>query len=357
MTPRTVLVTGSGGLIGSEAARWCVSQGYRVEGVDNDMRQHFFGRGASTAATVELLRQELGSSYSHNPIDIRDRPALASLVAGLGRNLSAIIHTAAQPSHDWAATDPHMDFEINAGGTLNLLELARTHCPESPFVFTSTNKVYGDSPNTFELIEYPTRFDLPEHHRFYEGVDESQSIDQSMHSVFGASKVAADVMVQEYGRYFGLPTVCFRGGCLTGASHAGAEQHGFLSYLMRCAMTGRPYSVYGYSGKQVRDNIHGRDLIAMFAAFIASPKSGAVYNAGGSRFSNCSVIEAIRICESIVGRPMQVTHVDQARAGDHKWWVSDVRKFSNDYPSWKFTWSLQDILESIYRDNAARWCE
>jgi CDP-paratose 2-epimerase len=352
---KTTLITGSGGLVGSEAAYWFAEKGDVIVGIENDMRRRFFGPEASTRWNVEALAARLGSRYVHCELDIRDRVGLEAVFRAHGPRLRAVIHTAAQPSHDWAATNPAIDFDINATGTLTMLELARRFCPEAPFVFTSTNKVYGDTPNGLEFIEEKTRLELPAGHRYHDGIDEQMSLDQCTHSIFGVSKVAADVMAQEYGRYFGMPTVCFRGGCLTGAGHSGAEQHGFLSYVMMCTMTGHPYRIYGYGGKQVRDNIHGHDLVRMFDAFIETPRAGEVYNAGGSRFSHCSVIEAIRHCEDISGRRLQVTYLDEARTGDHKWWISDVRKFQSHYPSWHFTWPLGDILQSMYTDNQSRW--
>src|SRR5450432_3095326 len=284
------------------------------------MRKQFFGEEASTAKTRdELLARVL--NYEHHEIDIRDAAAVNELFQKHGRGLAAIVHTAAQPSHDWAARDPQMDFTVNANGTLNLLEAARNFCPETPFVFTSTNKVYGDTPNQLPLRELPLRWEIEPGH------SESMSIDQTKHSLFGASKLAADVLVQEYGRYFGMPTVCFRGGCLTGPAHAGAELHGFLSYLMICTVTGKPYRVFGYNGKQVRDNIHSADLVDAFAAFIRAPRVAEVYNIGGSRHSNCSMLEAINLCEEISGRRLTWKYEEANRIGDHIWWISDVRKF------------------------------
>jgi CDP-paratose 2-epimerase len=265
------------------------------------------------------------------------------------------VHAAAQPSHDWAASEPATDFTINANGTLNLLEATRRHRPEATFVFTSTNKVYGDRPNDLPLVELTSRLELAADHPYHEGIDTSMSIDESLHSLFGASKVAADVLVQEYGRYFEMPTVCFRGGCLTGPNHAGAQLHGFLSYLMRCTVAGQPYTVYGYGGKQVRDNIHSADLVAAFAAFHASPRTAAVYNIGGGRASNCSMLEAIDLCQAIAGRELDWTLHDAPRVGDHRWWISDLSPFERDYPGWRLTYGVEEILREIYERNVDVW--
>lgn len=286
--------------------------------------------------------------YRHADLDIRDGGRVEELFRTYTGQIDAVIHTAAQPSHDWAARDPMMDFSVNAVGTLNLLESARKHCPEAPFIFTSTNKVYGDTPNRLPLVEGEKRWEIPDGHRYSLGIDESMSIDQTKHSVFGASKVAADVMVQEYGRYFGMPTVCFRGGCLTGPAHAGAELHGFLSYLMKCTVSGNKYRVFGYSGKQVRDNIHSADLVSAFMEFYRNPRSGVVYNMGGSRHSHCSMLEAIELCEEISGNKLNYEYVEDNRIGDHIWWVSDVRRFQSDYPNWAYRYGLREILEEIH---------
>ena len=269
---KTIIVTGSAGLIGSETVKHFAKDGYRVVGIDNDMRSRFFGAEASTRSTRDQLVQTI-ADYEHNEIDIRDAGAVNALFQQHRQGIAAVVHTAAQPSHDWAARDPQLDFAVNANGTLNLLEAARECCPEAPFVFTSTNKVYGDTPNRLPLRELPMRWEIEEGHEYEPGISETMSIDHTKHSLFGASKAAADILVQEYGRYFGMPTACFRGGCLTGPAHAGTELHGFLSYLMKCTVTGRPYRVFGYNGKQVRDNIHSFDLVETFAAFIDAPKS------------------------------------------------------------------------------------
>src|SRR5438477_841155 len=298
-----IVVTGSAGLIGSETVRRFAKDGARVVGIDNDMRAQFFGSEASTKKTRDdLLKTVRG--YEHHNIDIRDAVAVMNLFEQESGRIDAIVHTASQPSHDWAARDPQMDFTINANGTLNLLEAARNFCPEAPFIFTSTNKVYGDTPNRLPLRELEKRWEIEPGHQYEPGIPETMSIDATKHSLFGASKVAADILVQEYGRYFGIPTACFRGGCLTGPAHAGAELHGFLAYLMKCCVIGRPYRVFGYKGKQVRDNIHSFDLVETFAAFIDKPRVAEVYNMGGGRFCNCSMLEAISLCEEISGRKL-----------------------------------------------------
>ncbi len=342
------IVTGSAGLIGAETVRRFTAEGYAVAGIDNDLRAYFFGEEASTRWAVDRLR-ETCPAYRHFEADIRDLAALEKIFAEFAGEIAVIIHTAAQPSHDWAAREPLTDFGVNAMGTLNLLELTRKHAPEATFAFTSTNKVYGDAPNALPLVERETRWELDPGHPWAEhGIDETMSIDQCKHSVFGASKVAADVMVQEYGRYFGMKTAVFRGGCLTGPGHAGAELHGFLSYLMKCAMTGREYRIFGYGGKQVRDNIHSHDLVSCFLEVARAPRAGEVYNIGGSRHSNCSMQEAIAKCEFITGKRMNTVYVDENRSGDHIWWIGDVRKFQAHYPDWRFTYNIDDILREIY---------
>lgn len=349
------IVTGAAGLIGSEAARHFANKGMKVIGIDNDMRARFFGQDASTHWQRERLQNELGDSFEHVDGDIRDDTLIDNIFKDLGEDISLVIHSAAQPSHDWAAKDPKVDFSVNAVGTLNLLEATRHFAPEASFIFTSTNKVYGDSPNHLELVEKETRWELVENHKYSNGITEDFSIDHSTHSVFGASKVAADVMVQEYGRYFGLKTAAFRGGCLTGPNHSGTQLHGFLAYLMKCTVTGDPYTVFGYKGKQVRDNIHSEDLISAFDHFFQNPRSGEVYNIGGSRFSHCSMIEAIKICEEIAGRPLNHSYSDTNRIGDHMWWVSDVSKFESHYPEWSLKKNITDICTEIFEHNVERW--
>ena len=327
----TVVVTGAAGLIGSESVKRFALEGFKVVGIDNDLRQWFFGKEASTLANRQKLIATV-PGYQHHDFDIRDRQAVENLFRRLGKDIALIIHTAAQPSHDWAARDPHADFSVNATATLNLLEATRQFCPEAVFIFTSTNKVYGDTPNRLPLVELEKRWEIKAGHEYEPGISETMSIDQTKHSLFGASKVAADVLVQEYGNYFGMKTACFRGGCLTGPAHAGTELHGFLAYLMRCTVDGTPYRVFGYKGKQVRDNIHSHDLVEAFWQFFQKPRVGEVYNIGGSRHSNCSMLEAIDLCEQISGRKLKWTYVEDNRIGDHIWWISDVRKFQSHYP-------------------------
>jgi CDP-paratose 2-epimerase len=345
---RTIIVTGSAGLIGSETVKRFAEEGARVVGIDNDMRARFFGAEASTKKTRDNLIANV-RGYDHHDLDIRDASAVAELFKRYHGKIDAIVHTASQPSHDWAARDPQTDFTVNANGTLNLLEAARIFSPEAPFVFTSTNKVYGDSPNRLPLQELARRWEIEPRHEYEQGISESMSIDYSKHSLFGTSKAAADLLVQEYGRYFGMPTVSFRGGCLTGPAHAGTELHGFLSYLMICAVSSRSYRVFGYKGKQVRDNIHSFDLVEAFVEFVRAPRSGEVYNIGGSRHSNCSMLEAIELCEDISGRKLSWSYEETNRIGDHIWWISDVGKFQKHYPTWKFRYSLPGILEEIHR--------
>lgn len=344
---KTVLVTGSAGLIGSETVQRFASEGFKVVGIDNDMRARFFGEQASTAATRDRLLREV-RGYEHHSFDIRDSEQLTSLFKAEGKRIVLVVHAAAQPSHDWAARDPQLDFSVNANGTLNILEAARLFCREAPFIFTSTNKVYGDTPNRLPLVELSTRWEIAPGHAFEQGITEEMSIDQTQHSVFGVSKVAADVLVQEYGRYFGMPTVCIRGGCLTGPAHAGTELHGFLSYLMKCTASGRSYRLFGYKGKQVRDNIHSFDLVEAFWQFFQAPRSGEVYNLGGSRFSHCSVLEAIQLCGAISGRQLNWSYEEQNRMGDHIWWISGVGKFQSHYPNWRYQYDLKRILTEIH---------
>jgi CDP-paratose 2-epimerase len=342
------LVTGSGGLIGSEAVRFFTTQGLEVVGIENNMRKYFFGDEASIVWNHQLLLAST-RGYKHEPIDIRNQDAIIQLFRKFGGNIKLIVHAAAQPSHDWAAREPLTDFEINSLGTLHLLEAARLHAPDAAFVFTSTNKVYGDRPNFLPLVELETRWEIDSGHPFAEhGIDESMSIDQTLHSLFGASKAAADLLVQEYGRYFGMKTVCLRGGCLTGPAHSGAQLHGFLAYLMKCAIEGRPYTVFGYNGKQVRDNIHSQDFVSAIWQYFKAPRIGEVYNIGGGRFANVSVIEAIRACEKLTGRPMNWSYVEQARRGDHIWWISDIRKFATHYPGWQCQYNLDRTLGEIF---------
>ncbi|HVM00050.1 MAG TPA: NAD-dependent epimerase/dehydratase family protein [Egibacteraceae bacterium] len=350
-----VVVTGSGGLVGSEAVRFYAPRADVVVGIDNDMRARFFGKEASTAWSVKALMAAYGN-YQHHEADIRDVGAIQRIFAEYGQDIALVLHTAAQPSHDWAASDPMTDFTVNANGTLVLLEAAREFCAETVFIFTSTNKVYGDRPNALPLVEFDSRWEVEASHRYAtHGIDETMSIDATTHSLFGASKVAADVLVQEYGRYFGMRTAAFRGGCLTGPSHAGTQLHGFLAYLMKCTVTGTGYTVFGYKGKQVRDNIHSEDLLAAFDAFYRAPRVGEVYNIGGGRFSNCSMLEAIEVCEELAGRKLAWTYRQEPRIGDHQWWISDVRRFQGHYPQWRVRYDTRAILEDIYRHGVQRW--
>ncbi|HZQ80535.1 MAG TPA: NAD-dependent epimerase/dehydratase family protein [Gaiellaceae bacterium] len=349
------IVTGSCGLIGSESAAHFGEAGLTIAGVDNDMRAAFFGPEASTRASRERLEARLGAGYEHHELDIRDREGVAKLFERYGREIELVVHTAAQPSHDWAAREPFTDFDINAVGTLNMLEATRLHAPEAVFIFTSTNKVYGDTPNALPYVELEQRWELEEGHRWYGGIDETMSIDTSLHSLFGASKVAADVLVQEYGRYFGLRTACFRGGTLTGPNHAAAELHGFLAYVVRCAMTHTPYTIFGYQGKQVRDAIHSSDLIGAFDAFFRAPRVAEVYNIGGGRHSNVSVLEAIDLVQEVTGEEMSWTYRDEARTGDHIWWISDNGRFASHYPSWEQAYDVRAIAAELYERNRDHW--
>ena len=342
---KTAVVTGSGGLIGSQSVIKLVEAGWHVVGVENDMRASFFGPEASTRPVSDRLASTL-EEFEPVELDIRDAEGVNRVFAD--REVELVIHTAAQPSHDWAARDPQTDFGVNALGTLNLLEAARAHAPDAPFIFCSTNKVYGDTPNFLPLIETDTRLELPEDHEYFDGIDTGMSIDHSTHSLFGVSKASADLLVQEYGRYFEMPTVCFRGGCLTGPQHAGAELHGFLAYLMKCVVTGRPYTVFGYDGKQVRDNIHCDDLVSAFLEFAAAPRAAAVYNIGGGRGSNCSMLEAITESEQIAGKELDWTMSPENRIGDHRWWISDLGAFERDYPNWQRRFGITEILEQIH---------
>lgn len=340
---KTLLVTGSSGLIGSEVCVHFADLGWRIHGIDNNQRAAFFGPQGDTRWNQRRLTESL-PAFVHHELDIRDRPGILRLLAELKPD--AIVHTAAQPSHDRAAAIPFDDFDTNAVGTLNLLEAVRQACPESPLVHMSTNKVYGDRPNSIRLKELATRWDYDDP-AFEHGIAEHYSIDQSKHSLFGASKVAADVMVQEYGRYFGLPTCALRGGCLTGPNHSGVELHGFLSYLVKCNLEGRQYRIFGYLGKQVRDNIHSRDVARFIQAFIEAPRSGEVYNIGGGKPNSCSILEAFQITENVTERPMDYVYLDEPRIGDHICYYSDLRKMRNHYPSWDISISIEETIRQI----------
>jgi CDP-paratose 2-epimerase len=343
---KKILVSGSSGLIGSEVCSYFSREhGFEVHGIDNNQRAIFFGEQGDTRWNQTRLTQEL-SDFNHHEIDIRDRGSILSLVRDV--RPTVIVHTAAQPSHDRAASIPFDDFDTNAVGTLNLLEAARQACPDSPFIHMSTNKVYGDAPNRLKLLEKETRWDF-EGVEFAHGIPETFSIDQSTHSLFGASKVAADIMVQEYGRYFGMPTCVLRGGCLTGPNHSGVELHGFLSYLVKCNIEAREYRILGYKGKQVRDNIHSIDVVRFMAAFVNSPRVGEVYNLGGGKGNSCSILEALKIVSEVTGKGQKFTYVEQNRIGDHVCYYSDLRKMLEHYPGWKVTVSLNQIIEQIVK--------
>ncbi len=351
---KVVIVTGSAGLIGSESVYFFADKFDLVVGIDNNMRKWFFGDDASTEWNRCKLETEV-PNYRHYSADIRDEKAMEAIFSKYGSDVELIVHTAAQPSHDWAAKDPFTDFTVNANGTLVSLEMTRRHCPKAVFIFCSTNKVYGDTPNMLPLEEHETRWEVAASHQYFaHGIDENMSLDHCKHSLFGASKVAADVLCQEYGKYFGMHTGVFRGGCLTGPRHSGTQLHGFLSYLMKCAITGNHYTIFGYKGKQVRDNIHASDLINMFWHYYQNPRCGEVYNAGGARHSNCSMKEAIILCEKITGKKMDYSYSETNRIGDHIWYISDVRRFKEHYPNWDFKYNIEDILTQIYAGMSAR---
>lgn len=342
------LITGSSGLIGGESVEFFSKKFDLVIGIDNNLRSYFFGEAGSTDWNRNRITEST-PNFKHYPIDIREYAQLEKVFLEYGKDIKLIVHAAAQPSHDWAAKEPLTDFGVNATGTLNMLELCRNHCADAVFIFTSTNKVYGDNPNFLPLIELEKRYEIDTTHPYFkDGIDEQMSIDHTKHSVFGASKAAADLMVQEYGKYFGMKTAVFRGGCLTGPNHSGAQLHGFLAYLMKCAITKDHYTIFGYKGKQVRDNIHSSDLVSMFWYFYQNPCVGEVYNAGGGRFSNCSMIEAIELCEKISGNKMSYSYSETNRIGDHIWYISDVNKFKKHYPSWDWKFNLDDTLVEMH---------
>jgi CDP-paratose 2-epimerase len=344
---KTAIITGSAGLIGSESVRFFSGKGFLVVGVDNDMRKVFFGEDASTSWNRDKLKEEI-RGYVHCEVDIRDKQQVERLFSEYNKDIELVIHTAAQPSHDWAARDPFTDFTVNANGTLILLEMTRKYCPDAVFIFTSTNKVYGDLPNRLPLIELQTRWEIEKGHKCFNGIDEAMSIDQSTHSIFGASKLAADILVQEYGRYFDMKTGIYRGGCMTGPSHSGTMLHGFLSYLMKCCIDANPYTVFGYKGKQVRDNIHSYDLVNAIYHFYLNPRKGEVYNIGGGRSNNCSVLEGIKLCEEITEKKLKYTYVEENRVGDHIWYISSLEKIKAHFPNWKQKYDLQRLLGEMY---------
>ena len=342
---KTIIITGCGGLIGRESTEFFLSKGFRVIGIDNNMRKYFFGEDGSVVTNLSALANL--SNFVYKNIDIRNHVELTNIFLDNSSDITCVIHAAAQPSHDWAAKEVFTDFHINTTATISLLELTKQYCPDASFIFTSTNKVYGDNPNFLPLIETDTRFELPEDHRYYKGIDEQFSIDGTKHSLFGCSKASADLYVQEYARYFGLKTTVFRGGCLTGSKHQGAELHGFLNYLVKCNKEGRTYNIYGYKGKQVRDNIHSSDLVNAFYEVFSNPRCGEVYNIGGGRYSNCSLLEAATMVESLTGNKTKFNYVDQNRSGDHIWWIGDVDKFKSHYPTWSHRFNIQDIIKEI----------
>ena len=350
-----VVITGSAGLVGSEAVAYFADRGHEIVGIDNDLRERFFGPDASTRWNLASLASRFPKQYTHVDADIRDAAAVGAVFARYRGRIALVIHAAAQPSHDWAASDPQTDFTVNANGTLCLLEATRAHAPAAVFIFTSTNKVYGDAPNELPLIELDRRWDLEPSHPAWEGIDENLRIDRSTHSLFGVSKLAADMLVQEYGRYFAMPTAVFRGGCLTGPNHSGTQLHGFLAYLMRCTAAGLPYTVFGYKGKQVRDNIHSFDLVSAFDHVFRAPRCGEVYNVGGTRASNCSMLEAIALCEEISGRRLDWTYSETNRIGDHRWYISDMAKFKSHYPGWNQRHDLRGLMTEIHDKNVERW--
>lgn len=347
-TPKAAIVTGSSGLIGAETCRRLVAEGYRVHGVDNDLRRLFFGADGSTASSGRQLVEDLRARFEWHQIDIRDENRVTALYRAVRPEL--VVHLASQPSHDRAAKDPRLDFTVNANGTLNMLEAHRRWVPDSTFVFTSSSKVFGTHPNELPLVEHSTRYDLPETHEFYDGITTNMSVDQTMHSLFGASKLSADVMCQEYARYFQIPIGVWRPGCLTGANHSAVEMHGFLNYLGKCVTQGLKYRMYGYKGKQVRDNISARDLVSTFVEYHKNPKIGSVYTVGGGRQNSCSILEAIAAFERISGKAMpseNLEYVDQARVGDHIWFIGSGASFEEDYPSWRLTDTLDDLYHEI----------
>ena len=343
---KIALITGSCGLVGSESSIFFAQKGFKILGIDNNTRKFFFGKDGDISWIKNRLKKNL-KNYSHYHLDIRNYNALKKIFQKHKKNIKVIIHAAAQPSHDWAKNKPFIDFDINAKGTLNLLELTRIYCPKSPFIFMSTNKVYGDNPNFLPLIEKKTRWEISKSHKFSSGIDETMSIDNCTHSFFGASKSYADLIVQEYGKNVGLMTSCFRAGCITGPNHSGAELHGFLSYLVKACLYKKKYNLIGYKGKQVRDNIHSHDLVSCFWEYYKKPRKGEVYNTGGGRFSNCSIIEALNLVQKITGIKINKKILKQNRVGDHIWYVSNMRKFRKHYPKWKQLYSTKKIINEL----------
>ncbi len=355
MVKKHVLITGSDGLIGSECVRYFCEKGFTVIGIDNNSRQEFFGIDASVLWNRDLLKNKYKKAYIHYDYDIVKQDNIEKIFNEYKKTIDLIIHCAAQPSHDWASTNPRRDYMVNSFGTLNLLEATRKYSPDATFIFTSTNKVYGDNPNKLDILEKETRYAVNKNSSFSNGIDESMSIDSTLHSLFGASKLSADILVQEYGKYFGMKTVAFRGGCLTGPAHSGTSLHGFLSYLVKSIATQSTYTIFGYKGKQVRDNIHSYDLVNAFYEFYKSPKSGVVYNIGGGISSNCSILEAIKIGEEVSGKKLNYEYSESARVGDHIWYVSDLTKFQTDYPNWCLTYNIEELISEIFHQNIDRW--
>ena len=342
------LITGSCGLVGSESVDFFIKKKFHVLGLDNNLREFFFGKNGSTIWLKKKIKETYKKNYKHFNIDIRDYSKLEEIFKKYKTKIKVIIHSAAQPSHDWAATNPIIDFNVNANATLNLLMLTNKYLTkQTPFIYMSTNKVYGDTPNYLKIKELKTRFELNSKNKFFKGINESMSIDNNIHSLFGASKLAADILVQEYGKNFGLKTVCFRAGCITGSNHSGAKLHGFLSYLVKSCIKNNSYTILGYKGKQVRDNIHSKDLVNCFWEFYKKPTSGKVYNIGGGRKCSCSILEAIKIIEKILKIKIKITYNKKNRTGDHKWWITDNRKFIKDYPKFKINYNIKKIIEEL----------
>tara|TARA_B100000579_G_scaffold246476_2_gene202400 strand:+ start:1921 stop:2973 length:1053 start_codon:yes stop_codon:yes gene_type:complete len=343
---KIALITGSCGLVGSESSNFFSKKGFKILGIDNNTRKFFFGKDGDITWVKKKLKKNL-KNYSHFNLDIRNYNSLKKIFKKYKKKIKVIIHSAAQPSHDWAKDKPFIDFDINAKGTLNLLELTKLYCPKAPFIFMSTNKVYGDNPNFLPLVEKKTRWEISKKHKFKSGIDETMSIDNCTHSFFGASKSYADLIVQEYGKNVGLKTACFRAGCITGPNHSGAKLHGFLSYLVKTCVQKKKYTLIGYKGKQVRDNIHSHDLVSCFWEYYKKPRSGEVYNTGGGRFSNCSIIEALYLTQKILGIKIKKKILKQNRIGDHIWYVSNMKKFKKHYPKWKQVYSTRKIINEL----------
>ena len=348
---KIALVTGSCGLVGSESSIFFSKKGFKILGIDNNARKFFFGKDGDISWVKKNLQKNI-KNYNHFNIDIINYSSLKKIFQKYNKKIKVIIHAAAQPSHDWAKDKPFIDFEINAKGTLNLLELTKSYCPKAPFIFMSTNKVYGDNPNFLPILEKKTRWEIKKNHRFKNGIDETMSVDNCTHSFFGASKTYADLIVQEYGKNTGLKTACFRAGCITGPKHSGAKLHGFLSYLVKISLKKKQYTLIGYKGKQVRDNIHSHDLVSCFWEFFKNPSKGEVYNTGGGRYSNCSVIEALNIVEKIAGIKIKRKILRQNRVGDHIWYVTNMKKFKKHYPNWKQKFSTYKIIEELVKEHS-----